>query len=100
MGFDTIMAGRALQLVKGDVQKAIEELIQKGGILPPTPEESSPSTGEKDTDRALFNKTIDFGLVYFKQQYDIGLFTPLSVVQSMAYRAQHLCAYIVGAYFT
>lgn len=54
MGFDTIMASRALQLVKGDVQKAIEELIQKGGILPPTPEESSASSsGEKHTDRAF-----------------------------------------------
>lgn len=57
MGFDTIMASRALQLVKGDVQKAIEELIQKGGILPPTPEESSPSSsGEKDTDRAILTR--------------------------------------------
>lgn len=65
MGFDTIMASRALWLVKGDVQKAIEELIQKGGILPPSPEESSSSgSGEKDTERTIFNnKTMDFGFL-------------------------------------
>lgn len=62
MGFDTIMASRALQLVKGDVQKAIEELIQKGGFLPPTPEESSPSSaGEKDTDRAILTRPLTLG---------------------------------------
>lgn len=62
MGFDTIMASRALQLVKGDVQKAIEELIQKGGVLPPTPEESSPSSsGEKDTDRAILTRPLTLG---------------------------------------
>lgn len=52
MGFDTIMASRALQLVKGDVQKAIEELIQKGGILPPTPEESSASSSDSSPSEA------------------------------------------------
>lgn len=62
MGFDTIMASRALQLVKGDVQKAIEELIQKGGFLPPTPEESSPSSsGEKHTDRAILTRPLTLG---------------------------------------
>ena len=44
MGFDTVMASRALHLVKGDVQKALDELIQKGGIIPPSPDDSS---GEK-----------------------------------------------------
>lgn len=62
MGFDTIMASRALHLVKGDVQKAIEELIQKGGILPPTPEESSSSSsGENDTCRAILTRPRTLG---------------------------------------
>nr|XP_022320914.1 NEDD8 ultimate buster 1-like [Crassostrea virginica]XP_022320915.1 NEDD8 ultimate buster 1-like [Crassostrea virginica] len=46
MGFDTVMASRALHLVKGDVQKALDELIQKGGIIPPSPDDSSDGSPE------------------------------------------------------
>lgn len=44
MGFDTLMASRALHLFSGDVQRAIEELIQKAGVLPPSSDESSSSS--------------------------------------------------------
>ncbi|XP_062613974.1 NEDD8 ultimate buster 1-like [Saccostrea cucullata] len=44
MGFDPVMASRALQLFSGNVQKALEELIQKGGLLPSSSEESSSSS--------------------------------------------------------
>ncbi|XP_062596557.1 NEDD8 ultimate buster 1-like, partial [Saccostrea cucullata] len=44
MGFDPVMANRALQLFSGNVQKALEELIQRGGLLPSSSDESSSSS--------------------------------------------------------
>ncbi|XP_053385428.1 NEDD8 ultimate buster 1-like isoform X2 [Mercenaria mercenaria] len=51
MGFEPEMAQRALAKHKGDVPKAIEELVSSGGdIPPPAPGDQSPSTSSGSSD--------------------------------------------------